>query len=547
MSLSKLKNESESGLARLLAFFAVALVVFVFSACGSGKPTDLKTLAPADSILYLEANDLGKALDAVTKNELFGKLTSKKNDLSALNGIQIAVVVTGFETSEKQLTDEASNLNFRPRYAIIAETHSWESSAISLAANQLDRFVRSQFGSETKLDKGIKNGINFFHWTAPDGRKMFASVTGSQIFFGNDESLVEKCLAVKRGEADSIRLSKDFMTAYDQRRDADGIAFGYLSADGVAQFANLAGVSVAIGASEEGDIRSFIAGILPVIIRSTAKDAVWNTKRTESGLEDSLLIRSEPEASSIWKETLSGRASNDFNAASFIPKEFNSFTRYNLQNPQIAWRSVLVSVSKQLDAVSSKVLLDVSGSALEPYGVRDAETFLSTLGNEISTVRFDEEGDETVVIAGVENFEKLKTALASELNMSKPAEQQGSAQLWRSTDNLLLAAVHGKTLILGETESVLKCLIAREGPNNFANSPEIKYFTNNVAAAVTISKDPTTAPTVASVLGTPKEDDLSFRAFSVNQTSFTSTTIDRKSTSDFGFIGYLIAQFNSAE
>ena len=51
----------------LLTFAAV----LILSSCSSPGPTDVRTVIPGDALIYLETQDLGKALQAVTDNDAF--------------------------------------------------------------------------------------------------------------------------------------------------------------------------------------------------------------------------------------------------------------------------------------------------------------------------------------------------------------------------------------------------------------------------------------------------------------------------------------------
>ncbi len=123
----------------LCAFALISF--FIFSACNSA-PTDLRNYAPAETLVYLETNDLQNTLDSLTDNETFQRLTNGKKDFSALKGVQLAVAVTGFETNEKQVTDSQAILNFKPQFVAIADTHAWEFQAVSLTENQIGNFVK---------------------------------------------------------------------------------------------------------------------------------------------------------------------------------------------------------------------------------------------------------------------------------------------------------------------------------------------------------------------------------------------------------------------
>jgi hypothetical protein len=522
------------------------LVVIVFSliilACQSPK-NDLRTLAPAETLIYLETNDLGQMLQTLTQGKSFQELSKSTPDFSSVKGMQIAVVVTGFETSEKQVTDESAVLNFKPRFALIADTHSWESTAMSIAENQIGRYVKENYGFDAKLDKGEKNGIRFFHWTATGNQKVFASVTGNLIFVGNDETIVDKCLAVKKGEAENLLSKPEFVQAFEQAKDEKNLAFGYISNDGVAQLGNLAGISVAIGTSEEDMVRSFIAKNLPVMVQKTAKEVIWTARTTDQGIEDRLLIKTDPAVSGVWKETLTAASNPRFASARFLPNEFSTFTRYNLQHPNVAWQSVLMTASKQLDGFSGKLLTQFSGALFTPYAISDGETFLSAVGNELVTARFDQEGDRSVVIAEIKDAEKIKKSISATINFKPSPEKQSGADLWKSEDKTLTAAFLENLLILGESESVVKCLQAGESGQNFTKSPYFLRLTNNNSVTTTVSRDSETAQKIVELLSIPKEGNKEIVNSYVVESRFDGNGIERRTVSDFGYLGMIIEQF----
>src|SRR5438093_12689453 len=103
---------------RLFYFASLHLCVFALIllslSCSSSKQTDLRSLVPADSLVYLETNDLAAALQPIVDSKPFNEVARYKPDLSALKGVQVAVAVSGFETSEEQLTDEHSTARIQP-------------------------------------------------------------------------------------------------------------------------------------------------------------------------------------------------------------------------------------------------------------------------------------------------------------------------------------------------------------------------------------------------------------------------------------------------
>ena len=331
----------------------------------------MRNYAPAETLVYLETNDLQKTLDSLTENETFQRLTTGKKDFSALKGVQLSVAVTGFETNEKQVTDSQAILNFKPHFVAIADTHAWEFQAVSLTENQIGNFVNETYGGEVKKEMSDKNGGKYFTWTAKDERKVFAFVEGSLIFFGNDEAAIEKCLAAKRGEAENLSKNGELETVYDQAKNK--LAFGFVSSEGIKQIADFAGVSAAIETSEDELPRNFIAKILPQILSKSVNRVVWTAEKNEQGIVDDFRFETAKEISDVLKETIVPANQTENDSAAFLPDEINSATKYNLENPQIAWRSLLLSAGRQTDEQSAKILIAFSDSFFAPFGIVSGE------------------------------------------------------------------------------------------------------------------------------------------------------------------------------
>lgn len=518
------------------AFGCLYSCLIVLSACQS-PPTDLRAFAPGDALIYLETNNLARTLDALTASQTFREAAQSKPDFSALKNMQLAVVVTGFETSEKQLTEESSVLNFKPRFVAIADTYAWNWQTLSFVENRLGEFVNETHGGEVTLETGEKWGGKFFTWTATDGRKVFALVRESRVFFGNDEAAIEKCLAVGRGEAESInKTAKNFGSFKDV------LAAGYVSSDGVAQMAAVAGVSAAIETTEDENARSFIARLLPPLLQNSVEEIVWTATKTDRGIEDQFFVQTPAEISSVFRETLVSTSAPRANLAEHIPSDASSATLYNVQNPQIAWRSLLFVAAKQTDAPSGQILIEAANGLLEAYGVADAEMFLSAIGSEILTAELDAEGEKRIVVATVKDAEKVKKSIA-EISFKIPAEKNADLSVWKSADGELAAAFVGDKLILGDTESVARCLQSKQNGENLIKNPLFKYLRESQATAVTLGKDSDSAEKVIEVLGKKKAENLKVTTNYLTETRFSEKGIERRTVSPFGLLGTIIEQF----
>jgi hypothetical protein len=509
----------------------VNLWLILFTSC-STKPTDPRTVIPADALVYLETNDLGAAIGAITESEAFAKISSKKPDLSALKGVKAAVVVTGFEKRQEDVTEEYTVMKFLPHFAAVIETNSWNWQAERFTENKLGEFINEMYGGEVELVVTPKNEGKGFVWTAQDGRKAYAVLQGSLLFFGNDESSIEKCLAVKRGEAESIATA-------NKVADGEHLAFGYVSPEGVAQIANIAGLSVGNTASEEAAVKNFVQGVLPEIARNSIKEIVWTSEKTDAGLRDKYDVTLDPDITRAFNETLDAMNTQQSALREFVPAQFVSTTQYNLKDARLAWRSVLLSLKAKTDAVSGNLISGFSDSLFEPYAVENAEAFLGSTDGELITVKLDPDGESTAAIVHAKDISELKRSIAKEISFSKPSEKNGEAEVWKSADGDLAAAFLGNVAILGDAETVLKCLAAKQSGDNFAKI-DLKQFESPNAAAFTVENETDPAASIAEVLGERKDENTLLQERSYTATSFDSKGMHRTTMSDFGLIGGII-------
>lgn len=356
------------------------------------------------------------------------------------------------------------------------------------------------------------------------------------MLFGNDESAIEKCVAVRSGQAPSIAGNPKLPSI-------EALASGYVSPEGVGQIANLATLQLAIGAGEEEEVRGFIARVLPEIIRKSITEATWTAKRTDQGIDDTYVFTTAPEVGKVLNETLRRGDGGTDAFVQFIPNDVVAATRYSLADPQVAWRSIVLTAQKQTDGVSGGVIGAFSGALFESYGVENPEEFLASVGDSIVTLRFDPEGENVVAIAAAKDLAKLKASLAKEIKLAAQPEKIEGAETWKSEDGDLMFAVQGDKVILGHAESVQKCLRAASAGQKTGFRERFAAASNLPAPAVTVASDIDPSAALVTVLSARKsETEPLIQRFQIS-TSFTLTTIQRVETSDFGLFGSIIEQF----
>jgi len=501
----------------------------------------MRAFFPKEALIYLESDNLGKTLQGLTESEAFKRYSSTARDFSVINGLQFAVGIVGFATNEKRVTSEQSIINLKPQFVVVAETHAWNWQINSLVENNLNGFVRGIYGDDSKLETSDRDGEKWFTWTAKDGRKTFAAISGTQIFFSNNEKALNQCLDAKKGKVEDLRKLQSL--AIEREKEKGKIAFGFISNAGVKSVADLVGVSIALEKSEDENARGLISRILPQILKNTTKHIAWFAHKREKGIEDRVVIKTSKEISDVLSETIVSSNPRNKDLFTFVPPEAFSVTRYDLKKPQIAFRSLLLVVAKNVDPITGKFLGVLSNSLLESYGIANAEAFLALVKSEMISVTLDEDEDKSFAVIKTKDLEKLKRTISKGIHFHEMPTKRYGADVWESQDKTLAVAVVENVMLLGDLRSVYESLsYANKKGDRPKNSLFAKMNESNAAAATT-EINIKGHEKIVRVLGRVKTNLAGKTSRISTETYFNKTGIERRYISDFGFIGTILEQF----
>jgi hypothetical protein len=391
------------------------------------KKVDMTTYAPADSLLYIEANQPLDVADTIAGTEAWRAFEKTIGEPTIaprsrwLRGFirwtgigpiqsvilaraQIAAVVTDLGVIE-----EGETLRIKQEEAILIETHTSEGRIKAPFEQAIKTLAEKNYGRPT-VRRTTLDGIEFVEWSAPEGaRQIVGTIIGSLVIVGNTERVVQNCLAVSQGRRQSLKGDLELARMRLRLGGDNALAFGYVPTGNSARLLGI-GLPMLLGRSP-GD-----SGFQRLITNGATKvfgSLGWTSRSYLTGIEDQYLISLQPSIVARLRPYFN-RSDINSEMQHLVPDGFYSVSSYKFANPAAAWQSLKSAVSSEVDAFSTIVFSSLLKSSILSYGIDDPDSFLRALNGELLTVRLDENAQRSILIAHV-----LDRATLQQLLMKK--------------------------------------------------------------------------------------------------------------------------------
>ncbi len=581
----------------LIAFGVLIIILAVWLWWNRPQRVDMAGYVPADSLIYLEANNLPSIAGEITQTDAWKSLAQpaglKANlgsygwlsrlaawtgigpaDAVVLSRAQIAVTVMGFDSAEAGET-----LKIKPRYALVVETHTGSSRVQTVIDKRVGDFARRAYGAPV-LERKEVSGIELKTWRAPEGeRRIVAAVLESVAVIGNDEQTVLACLAVRRGERPSLAGNQQLETMRQRLDGTSGLAFGYVSPAGAAKLLEVAATVYAGQILSDPRAQGLAASTLPSLAAKILGSAGWSARLKNGMVEDRYFVTLQNGVAANLRESLATSTMLTPSIGQLLPAETYSVSHYNYRDPAAAWRGLNLALSTQLDTLGAVFVSRLLESALKPYGIEEPDAFLRSIGPNIITARLDEPSSNsavaadnsdsggvakssTVTIVEVKDEQVLREFVLKRLGARPRQERIGEAELLisQSKDRGAACFIMGR-LLMGPAQQVRRCLEAKASGQTLsaaadfqkaaraiegeARSNTATYTSDSIPARAFIS---TVAAQNAAREGQPNEAELlrtlDSLSFAVSETRLIEGGFEKKTLSSFGQFGTLAAQFS---
>jgi hypothetical protein len=555
----------------LVALLLVAIVIVAIWLWRSlPSRVDMADYAPADSLVYVEFNNLSDVANAIQRTDVWQAAvpithskptTSSRVMISAARaGIgpleavlfaraQLALVVIGMNTSE-----EDDTLKVRPEIALIAETHtsSWRTKPAAVEA--VKKLASLAYGTSACSERS--GDADYIECSVAGAeRKLIGAVDGTLIVIGNSDTAVKSVLDVRRGNRPSLRTDPELMKVRSSVTAKNSLGFGYISPANSAKLFSWAAPLLMGQAPGDSQLEQLLAVSAGKILRGVA----WTATLADGKIEDRFLFSLEPGVVSRLQPAFES-AERDENFWKVVPQSFESLTIYRNKAPATAWTSLDSAVAFKLDALPAVLFGSLLRSSLSVYGISNPKEALATLSPPLLTLKPSEGAEGSILVARVVDEARLRRSLAEEVFKDERGKILEGLQSEPSGNKEYAAVFADGYVLLGKSENMRAALTAlRSTDSIFAGrKSDLRVSANESSATiVTYANDEARVGNFITALLTLQgrelsvgeraglQDILKRSGFSSTETRLNQQGIERTTRSAFGQFGTFISLLQS--
>src|SRR6185503_2027388 len=205
---------------------------------------DMADYAPADSLVYVEFNNLSEVAQAIQQSDVWqaaapitgSKTTSRSRFMMAaaragigpLEAVVFARAQVALVVVDLNATEENDTLRVRPEVALIAETHTSKWRTKTSAAEVVRKLANFAYGASMCSER--TGDADYVECSIAGGeRKIVGAVDGTLVVIGNSDNAVRSCLEVRRGVRPSIHTDTELVKVRSNVTSNNSLSFGYIS------------------------------------------------------------------------------------------------------------------------------------------------------------------------------------------------------------------------------------------------------------------------------------------------------------------------------
>ena len=558
---------------RTIAFSLIVIVVISVAWIYWNRTTraDMSAWAAADSLAYLEVNDLADVFQGVEHTDAWRSLSGPVGApptlgsnrwwvrLARWTGIgsaeaillsrsQVAVVFSGAQGAQ-----DGSTLTIKPLVTVIIETHTSQRRMRSAVERHVEELARRVYRNPVFVRKQA-NGVELQEWMSDDAsHQIVTTFVDTTVVVGNDEGSVLRSLDAHSGKLPSLQQSNDLNEVRRNLDSSNASAFGFVLQPGVKSFLQ----AYALYRSSPSADNVTAARIFADTFGSIVKSAGWTARFRDGMVEDRGSINLADGVADKMRADMSPNRVIDLTNLSFVPSEAQSISLYQIQDPASFWTDFNAVLSSHADILGSIAARPMLRGLLKSYGIDDADTFARSIGARLQTIRLEDSSPSVLIVEAYDRV-GVKKSIAPRFGANPKLEKVDDLDLLLSSDNQLAAAFIDNDFLIGPVEAVRRCLATKKQSQSISSTEAFRRAAQVIdvsrpLTAITFTDDQHAAISFAETFTNEEGSPFSSNAdaikgaakklpYAVSVSMLKGAAIEWTSRSSFGIGGSFLVQ-----
>jgi hypothetical protein len=436
--------------------------------------TDMATYAPADSLAFVEANDLAEVARGIENTQawkaLAGPIGARTSllpsrwlirlarwtgfgsaDAVLLARSQVAIVFTGAEASQA-----GSALTIKPLATLVIETHTSQGRMRPALEQHIDDLARRVYVQPVLSRKQLQ-GVDVSEWSSPDGsRHIIAAFADTVAIIGNDEPSVLHCLEARRGNRPALAGAKPLEDLRQKVDAAHADVFGFVSKPGAKSLLQAFALLRAGSSSDAVTISKIFSETLGNLVDGLG----WSSRFVDSMIEERCSITLSQGVADKLRGSFVPEDKLALDDLPFVPPDAHSVSLYHFRDVEGVWRDLNAIVASHADLIGAIAARPMLRSLLKPYGIDDPDTFVHAVGTRIQTIRL-EENSQAVLVTETFDRQGLRKVAQQRLGAKPKTENVGDFEIMLSSTDNWAASFAENHFLIGPAEAVRRSLQAK--------------------------------------------------------------------------------------
>jgi len=460
---------------------------------------DMVRFAPFNSLAFVEVDNLTDILDGLTDTKAWTELAPAlglssqlrqigfATDLVSRTGFgpeeaviagraQYAVALTGVE-AESGAADDGPYVRFKPRFALVIETHSKPDAARRLVSERASILAQRIYGSSATEENEDYYGSQVLTFRGPQPeRQLVAAAEGSVIVISNHQAAAKACLDTIGGRLPSL-AQDETLKQLRPRVDQNASVFAYLTEAGIEKLAELSPAILASRFTTDPDRIGAIANLFGHMSKQTTAGLLYSSAFEGDGVIERYLTVLRPQVAQGLAEALKPSSASLSEALKFVPRSVEDLTILRVERAGDLPERVLKHLSPGLDIVAGLALREFVLGFREQLGLEPSDSLGDAIGSEVLLARIDD-AEPMAMLIRIKDRARVEPVVKRYLSQGKSGistEQYNGTEITVSSgEDRRAAAFTGDFLILATREQIEMMIDTQAGHDSFAADDRIR-------------------------------------------------------------------------